>query len=469
MDAPTSPTINKALLVCGSVHINIIAKARKQISAIKKSGSVIFDIGGTANNIAIAAKKLGLPVRILTSLPKISPYSDIISNHLSAHKIEQFIQHEKGLSDAAFCAHFDEDGHIASIISSNPIETVKFNRNIYESAMKDVDCCIIDSSLSTETIICLARYANLKNIPVFACVSSEETSERFVGIDVQFSGVFSNRAEMNKMAACLGVDPTPEAISRNFECPAIITRGGEGAVLARPDSNEGTHFMATDMGSSSDKDYMGAGDILAAHTVVHSLYGKRSLNDALSIAMNAAEEEAINRHIDLNEDGGRVGRAIQEINNAAALDHLTKLPNRATAVKKMQQLTNQESDFFVALVDIDHFKRVNDTFGHDAGDEALVLVAEAMSLSMREGDFCARWGGEEFLCIIDRGICGKEDARLAMERTREAVSSIKWEFGQLTVSIGITSVFDGFERAIKRADEAMYMSKKNGRNRTTAL
>ena len=125
----------------------------------------------------------------------------------------------------------------------------------------------------------------------------------------------------------------------------------------------------------------------------------------------------------------------------------------------------------VILCDIDHFKRINDTFGHAVGDRALVAVAGVLKGSRRDGDLCCRYGGEEFLLLVD-GI-GGEDALGMAERLRRSVEELPFEVeGQrvpLTFSAGVASFPDLYMKSaaelILFADEALYESKRRGRNR----
>jgi diguanylate cyclase (GGDEF)-like protein len=125
----------------------------------------------------------------------------------------------------------------------------------------------------------------------------------------------------------------------------------------------------------------------------------------------------------------------------------------------------------VILCDIDHFKRINDTFGHGVGDRALIAVAAVLKASRREGETCCRYGGEEFLLLVDG--TGGEDALSLAERLRQGVEELVFEVdGQrvpLTLSAGVASFPDLYIKSaaelILFADEALYEAKRRGRNR----
>lgn len=127
---------------------------------------------------------------------------------------------------------------------------------------------------------------------------------------------------------------------------------------------------------------------------------------------------------------------------------------------------DKEKQHWLAVLDIDHFKRVNDTFGHLYGDEVLILVANLMRTSFRPSDKLFRFGGEEFVILLRS--TGKDDAKMIFERFRENVARYPFpQVGTVTISIGFAHI-DPFEPAdgiIGRADQALYFAKSNGRNR----
>lgn len=155
----------------------------------------------------------------------------------------------------------------------------------------------------------------------------------------------------------------------------------------------------------------------------------------------------------------------------ANVDDLTGVLNRrggeAALAAALREATQQESPLAVMVCDIDHFKRVNDTFGHPAGDRILSQVAQALQRTLRDRDDVARFGGEEFL-VIARGVDAAAAQRLA-ERLRERIAAlIDAEVGSVTVSIGVALLNpeqDDAEALLHRADVALYRAKQEGRNR----
>lgn len=161
---------------------------------------------------------------------------------------------------------------------------------------------------------------------------------------------------------------------------------------------------------------------------------------------------------------------ITKIEQAVYRDYLTALYNR----KKMSMLLMDLYQFFVRydrvfsviMLDIDDFKIVNDTFGHDSGDEVLKEIAKSMSMMVRDADFVGRWGGEEFLIVCPE--TSEIGASKLAEEIRAAIAKIDFEhIGNRTVTLGVNSIKSGMsvEGLVKGADEALYDAKEGGKNR----
>jgi diguanylate cyclase (GGDEF)-like protein len=161
---------------------------------------------------------------------------------------------------------------------------------------------------------------------------------------------------------------------------------------------------------------------------------------------------------------------IGSLNLAAESDPLTGLANRRAMTAALGALDKSGQQYAALALDIDHFKRVNDTFGHDAGDVALQHIAHLISDHSREGDLACRAGGEEFcLLLADTDL---ETAREIAERIRSSIAlSPITDIGTLTISIGVACREEdapSSETILKRADERLYLAKNGGRNRVVA-
>jgi two-component system cell cycle response regulator len=178
------------------------------------------------------------------------------------------------------------------------------------------------------------------------------------------------------------------------------------------------------------------------------------------------------------ELGGAVKMAalVEESQRLAATDSLTGLMNRrAFAASMARELARCERHHYplsLALLDIDHFKQINDSRGHPAGDRVIAKVGELLRTHVRLSDLAARWGGEEFVVAYTSTDFG--GARIAAERLRQAIEGIEIcsDAGDriaVTVSMGLASLHsnEGLSSLVDRADKAMYVSKNAGRNRVS--
>lgn len=200
--------------------------------------------------------------------------------------------------------------------------------------------------------------------------------------------------------------------------------------------------------------------VLVRTSPIHDEHGK----------IIGAVEVFSNNHVVL-----RYRRQVDHLEQAILRDPLTQLGNRAFLEMKMAAALHEhqqfEAPFGLLFMDIDHFKSINDTHGHTAGDHALQLVAKTLKENLRSTDTCGRWGGEEFLVIlsdVDEHSLAKvaEKFRVMIANSRVAVYGIDIP---LTVSIGAAffQPQDTSATLIHRADQLMYISKQNGRNRVT--
>jgi len=154
----------------------------------------------------------------------------------------------------------------------------------------------------------------------------------------------------------------------------------------------------------------------------------------------------------------------------ALKDNLTGLYNRHFFVEdgkaRFSRALRHGEKLSIMMADIDFFKAINDTFGHLAGDIVLREIAQLIEKNRRKEDLLARFGGEEFVLIMDK--CSAVNAKIKAEEFREKIASTTIEGMKVTASFGIaelTEKVDSFEMLLKQADEALYSSKEEGRNR----
>jgi diguanylate cyclase len=173
----------------------------------------------------------------------------------------------------------------------------------------------------------------------------------------------------------------------------------------------------------------------------------------------------------VEERTNELARANAELQNLAWRDALTGLPNRLAGMNQLDSEfarlnRNETVTSSILMMDVDLFKKINDTYGHGVGDDVLTHIANTITESLRAGDFVSRFGGEEFMALLpDTDLDG---AVIVAEKIREAVESSPIDaVGTVTLSIGVTvasSADAEMDIAVRRADTALYEAKRSGRN-----
>ena len=202
-------------------------------------------------------------------------------------------------------------------------------------------------------------------------------------------------------------------------------------------------------------------DILIAFisiTIVMTLIGNtafRGCNEERNLAIQLASELAEQNKM---------------LENLSIKDQLTNVYNRRYFMKvlkqELQDSVKHKSTFYVLMIDLDHFKRVNDTYGHLYGDNVLLMVAQTIKSSIRAHDVVSRYGGEEFIVLLTHTT--KDNGKDVARRIRENIANLRFRNNEgVTVSIGVSKnkKKDNYKAIIKRADDLLYLAKDNGRNR----
>jgi len=181
----------------------------------------------------------------------------------------------------------------------------------------------------------------------------------------------------------------------------------------------------------------------------------------------------------ITTDKGKLASALDQARMASMVDPLTGLWNRQGMYNilrhRMDGYLLGETPFALAILDIDGFKKINDTHGHDAGDQTLIAIARSLIAGCRETDAVGRWGGEEFLLLIN-----ESNPKNAFEIAERIRTTIEFEASVLsppislnpTVTIGLTTImpesYPTVEELIREADQALYQGKREGRNRVVS-
>src|SRR5690606_10215396 len=183
--------------------------------------------------------------------------------------------------------------------------------------------------------------------------------------------------------------------------------------------------------------------------------------------------DALRERVEQMEQASRDAQdKLDQQRQLALRDMLTQLPNRQAYQQRLEQETERwrrdGRPRSVAVCDIDHFKSINDSYGHQAGDKVLRIIARTLRQRLRQTDFVARYGGEEFVVLMPE--TSAEDALAVMDAVRMAVAQCPFHFREQRVAITLSAGIASFtpqstaEQVFKRADQALYDAKRAGRN-----
>lgn len=207
---------------------------------------------------------------------------------------------------------------------------------------------------------------------------------------------------------------------------------------------------------------------------IRAALGRKEALEEREQALLRKSMEAMRKELnELSKEADTFKERLFEQQKLNLLDALTQLPNRAALEERMEQefrnFQRHKQPLWVAVADIDHFKTINDSFGHSTGDKTLQVIAMALKNSLRDTEFVARYGGEEFVLIIPD--VNATDIDQLLNRVREKVKSIPFKFKNqritVTVSIGAAQIINNelINETFDRADAALYRAKHESRDR----
>jgi diguanylate cyclase len=198
------------------------------------------------------------------------------------------------------------------------------------------------------------------------------------------------------------------------------------------------------------------------------------------VAQNQLAQQlaTLSEKIKIMEDEAQKNHTTLEQHRYKSLhDPLTELPNREAynerADTEVLRWQRYQRPLTIAIIDIDHFKKINDSFGHQAGDRVIKVIGRSIARRLREVDFFCRYGGEEFVALMPE--TDVDSARVMLEKVREAIAKAAFNYKNqpvsISISIGMTEFREGdnLATAFERADKALYRAKTNGRNRCEVI
>lgn len=459
------------IVVAGSAHLDILAKALQRDDVLDRIGEVSIEFGGTAFNIAINLAHAGASVRFLTAMND-SPFSTAIVAYMVEKGVEPHVDYSSDLRNAGFSAHIDTSGEMFSAISSMPVERANFDDAQIASLLDGAAALVVDCNLSALAISRMANFANDRDIPVYVAAVSEEKSLRIAAISARLKGIFINQKEFRFFChQVLGAKKSAGEAATIIGAAILVTEGQHGSTMALPDGTE-AHIPAPEI--NSDGSRLGMGDAMAAGVVCFHELHEIALPEAALRSLKLVASVGASPHCHKGTPGA-LETAIDQFQHHASHDAMTDIPNRRRIELELGKTLSRikrglSKAVSVLMVDIDHFKSINDTYGHNVGDQVIIAVAKVIKECLRDIDTAGRWGGEEFVVVLPDTITNA--AVMIADRIRSSIQAQVIHPRQITVSIGCAEMSsasaEDMNTLVGRADEALYQSKHGGRNRVTA-
>lgn len=458
--------MQRQIFIAGSAQLDVISSMQQpyEKERYQAFGKTIFGFGGVAYNIAVNLRTLGVDVTLMSAMND-SPLSQMLRSQMAQYGVRSHILVDETLPESVYNGHFFE-GEELNFVCSNTDQLVTFDEKFIRKGMFGASSAIINCSLNVESLNNCVNIANKLDIPIFISGVGDAMAKRIVHITGQISCVFLNTSEMVSLVdeyEGLSWQDVVNKIGARF----IVTRGAEGVSYLRPNEEEIRFGLD---GVKERGTALGAGDLFLSYTVKEYIMNFKRWREAIQIAIEKAPEI-------LEREDANIGTAdplsesITRIVDTAHVDQLTGALNRHGIDRYLTTPNMSFADMHVILIDADHFKQVNDTFGHQAGDEVLQSIVRVVKENLRNGDMVGRFGGEEFICFLRQ--IPTEVVVTISERIRKQIASMKHGKDALdvTVSLGIAKWQPGdtAESITHRADEALYKAKEDGRNKVVVV
>lgn len=463
--------------ICASVDITARKKAEQEVLLLAeqlKHAHEIANIGALTLNVNTLEISLSQEAIKLLGEKGSYPngfkmhYSDFVSSYVCSEdsqvfrrKIDNALMHAR---DNNYIVDFDfritrRDGSSgvihARLLSHN--DTILFGVLQDITERKQMESALRESETRMRSIVDTAADAII-------VINSQGIIESFNPAGLEMFG-YEREEVIGKNVSMLMPEPHKSQhdsyINRYKETgeAKIIGIGREAFAMRKDGSLFPVELAVSEMKTGNTVRYAG---------IVRDITERRKLQDEVQKQV----EKLKKTNAILNRQRLQLKEANTVLETMATTDGLTRLKNHRT----FQEFINQEfiraretgDALSVMLLDIDHFKQYNDTFGHIAGDDVLKKVAKILMQNARGTDFVARYGGEEFVVVLP--YTDAEFATKAAERFRKAIEKSKWTNRAITASIGVSTLTEEIQNTatlIHAADQALYHSKASGRNRVT--
>jgi len=286
--------------------------------------------------------------------------------------------------------------------------------------------------------------------------------------------MYENLLENINHQTTANTDDVVEYLRNSIHAVSSISDGKMGSI---EEAKAAFNNAYQEIANKSISSYQHTNERFEVLTQMHEETLSDYKNEPIDISSITKKFDDIQEHMveevkKANDIISKLSSQVKVLEKDSTLDSLTKVFNRRALTKHLEHLCSQQKlnyELHLLILDIDDFKVINDTYGHIAGDKILIFVANILKKTLRDGDKIFRYGGEEFILIlnrIDMLYCNKVASRI-LELISKNTLIYKGKSLNVTVSIGTTILVEGdtSESLINRADNALYKAKDDGKNR----
>lgn len=456
--------MKKITCVLGSACLEVVSTATGQYNSNRFTGFTNVSFGGEGYNVSTLLNALDTSACLISAINH-NPVSQLMADDLARNKVRSHFLIDDGLPDSVANYHYTE-GKFASVVLTNPNTMAVFSEDFITRALKKSYSFFLDlnpSIMSFENIVtAVEKKSDLKLI-----VSASES------LDIDKMNMVCDRADLIFLS-----EDSLKLGKTHYDCESLreLTRRLKTSLVVILDDG---NILVSDINEDKITNLKESLKIGFRHKVLRDKnFFKACIIDALNnntdISVLEAAESVIFNYDELSwridvqiEKQNPLESTMRTVIRKAHRDNLTGVLNRHGLDQFLTTPGLDLTTYTMLMIDLDKFKNVNDTYGHQVGDEVLMGIASILNDHMRQGDIAARFGGEEFICLIKNLTPELTDA--VANRIREEIGKtpLSTEHLDVTVSIGCTQWQKNelFIDVMERADQMLYKAKTTGRNR----
>jgi diguanylate cyclase (GGDEF)-like protein len=456
--------MKKITCVLGSACLEVVSTATGQYTNNRFTGFTNVSFGGEGYYVATLLNALDTSACLINAINH-NPVSQLMADDLARNKVRSHFLIDDGLPDSVANYHYT-DGQLASVVLTNPNTMAVFSEDFIARALKKSYSFFLDLNPSIMTF---------ENI--VSAIDGKPEVKLFVSacdvIDIDKLNMLTHRADLIFLS-----EDTLKAGKLHYDCESLreLTNTVKTDLVVILDDG---NILVSNYKEQKITNLKESLNIGFRHKVLRDKnFFKAAIidiinNDPEIEILKAVESVVFNYEelawrIDVQiEKQNPLESSMRTVIRKAHRDNLTGVLNRHGLDQFLTTPGVDLSTYTMLMIDIDKFKSVNDTYGHQVGDEVLVGIANILSDHMRQGDIAARLGGEEFVCLIKNLTPELTETVANRIRTEIEKTPLSTEQLDITVSIGCTQwqKNEMFIDVMERADQMLYKAKTSGRNK----